>query len=237
MKSSNFTTNVRHLLDVKEKWFVNASSAIIPREVEGLLQLGEGFCLPNFNKEKSTIECIKAVENNLSRFGLRDNNTFRNKIFPLIKSIKNNSPNNIKLNEDISSAVSVTKEFISCNPNVLFTRADKGNTVVALDRDDYLDKMVSSLNDRNTYSLVQRNPINKILEDLKRMIKRWQQNEYISDTTFSRLNFSNAILPRAYGLPKIHKPGLPLRIIVSSTGSPLHNLATFLQKILNECLT
>jgi len=50
------------------------------------------------------------------------------------------------------------------------------------------------------------------------------------------LNGSNAILPRAYGLPKIHKEGHPLRIIVSSSGSPLHNLAIFLHKILIKSL-
>ena len=40
---------------------------------------------------------------------------------------------------------------------------------------------------------------------------------------------SDGSLPRAYGLPKIHKPGCPLRI-VSSVGSPLYSLATFLHK-------
>jgi len=47
---------------------------------------------------------------------------------------------------------------------------------------------------------------------------------------------SNAILPRAYDLPKIHKVEYPLRIIVPSTGSPLHNLALFLHKILAKSL-
>jgi len=41
----------------------------------------------------------------------------------------------------------------------------------------------------------------------------------------------------AYGLPKIHKTDYPLRIIVSSLGSPLHNLASYLQKILQESLS
>jgi len=44
------------------------------------------------------------------------------------------------------------------------------------------------------------------------------------------------ILPRAYGLPKIHKIGYSLRIIVSCSGSPLHNLALFLHKILVKSL-
>jgi len=45
------------------------------------------------------------------------------------------------------------------------------------------------------------------------------------------LNSSNPMLSKVYGLPKIYKPG-PLRIIISFIGNPLHNLATYLDKIL-----
>jgi len=38
--------NKKSLLDPREKWFVNNSNSHIPNEVIGLLQLGEGFCLP-----------------------------------------------------------------------------------------------------------------------------------------------------------------------------------------------
>jgi len=57
-----------------------------------------------------------------------------------------------------------------------------------------------------------------------------------SAQTHNFLNSSNRILPRAYGLPKIHKRGLLLRIIASSSGSPLHNPAVYLQKILHNSL-
>eukprot|EP00061_Rhincodon_typus_P005178 g24390.t1 len=36
--------------------------------------------------------------------------------------------------------------------------------------------------------------------------------------------------PRFYGLPKVHKPGNPLRPIVSRSGTPLHKLAKGLQQ-------
>ncbi|KYQ53742.1 hypothetical protein ALC60_07325 [Trachymyrmex zeteki] len=49
-----------------------------------------------------------------------------------------------------------------------------------------------------------------------------------SDTVIS----TDGLLPRVYGLPKIHKPDCPLRIIVSSIDSPLYALATFLHNIL-----
>jgi hypothetical protein len=39
--------------------------------------------------------------------------------------------------------------------------------------------------------------------------------------------------PHLYGLPKIHKPDIPLRPIVSSIGSPCYALSGFLHKILS----
>jgi len=108
--------------------------------------------------------------------------------------------------------------------------------VVAIDRRDYLNKMETYLSDSNTYISLKHNPAKKLLNDLKSLLKRWSNLKYISSYTCSLLNTSNAILPRAYGLPKIHKAGYPLRVIVSSSGSPLHNLALFLHKILSKSL-
>ena len=38
--------------------------------------------------------------------------------------------------------------------------------------------------------------------------------------------------PKFYGLPKVHKPGIPLRTIVSSTGTATYNTAKELSRIL-----
>jgi len=61
---------------------------------------------------------------------------------------------------------------------VIITRADKGNTVVTLDKMDYTDKMERNLSDTDTYILLQRNPINKLIENLKKILKRWLENGY-----------------------------------------------------------
>jgi len=50
---------------------------------------------------------------------------------------------------------------------------------------------------------------------------------------------TDGLIPRAYGLPKIHKKGAPLRIIVSSINSTLQPLAVYavyLHKILNKSM-
>jgi len=42
--------------------------------------------------------------------------------------------------------------------------------VVVLDRMDYIDKMERYLSDTDTYILLQRNPINKLTENLKKFL-------------------------------------------------------------------
>ncbi|EFN66553.1 hypothetical protein EAG_00027, partial [Camponotus floridanus] len=55
---------------------------------------------------------------------------------------------------------------------------------------------------------------------------------YISNVTYKSLLFTDGTLPRAYGLPKIHKIDIPFRLIVSSINSPLYSLALFLHKVI-----
>jgi len=92
------------------------------------------------------------------------------------------------------------------------------------------------LQDENTYSKLTKNPINKIVNSVKELLARWKKRECISTTTYRTLYCSDGILPRAYGIPKVHKPDCPFRIIISSIDNPQYTLATFLHNIINNCM-
>jgi len=124
-----------------------------------------------------------------------------------------------------------TNKFLKNNKNIMFTRADKGNTTVAMNIDNYKEKMNLLLSDSDTYVMIKKDPTRKIT-DLRTLIKRWRNMDYINDLVYRSLLKTDGLLPRVYGLPKIHKNGHPLKIIVSSINSPLYSLATFLHKIL-----
>jgi len=235
---SEYECASRMLLEPRDKWFINSSNVFIPKEVIGLIQLGEGFCLPPDNKSDLFIQYIKNIENNFSRFKQQQScvNNLRLQLFNFLKPLHKLDQCRSSTDLQILDAVSATKKFIKDNPEVLFTRADKGNTVVALNKTDYMSKMKACLSDSDTYITMKQNPARKLLSELKTILKRWNNLGYISSHSYWFLNASNAILPRAYGLPKIHKVGHPLRIIVSSSGSPLHNLALFLHQILIKSL-
>lgn len=92
--------------------------------------------------------------------------------------------------------------------------------------------MNALLEDSNTYSILKKDPTKKLIRDLHDLLARWKKLEYITDLTYRRPNCTDGVLPRAYGLPKIHKPDCPLRIIVSSINTPLYGLASFLHDII-----
>jgi len=66
-----YTNITKKLLEPREKWFVNISNTVIPKEVIGLLQLGESFCLPPDNKNDLLIEYTKHMENSFMRLKQR----------------------------------------------------------------------------------------------------------------------------------------------------------------------
>ena len=63
-----------------------------------------------------------------------------------------------------------------------------------------------------------------------------RQKNLLSDGTYCRLRSSAGGVPRLYGLPKIHKPDIPLRPIVSFMSSPTYALSKFLASLLSPCV-
>ena len=126
----------------------------------------------------------------------------------------------------------ITKRFINNHPNILITNADKGSVTVALDKDAYVSKMEEILSDTNTYAIVNKDPSKKLTQDLRTLLVRWKRDLFIDERTYRRLLTTDDVIPRAYGLTKIHKDGNPLRVIVSSVNSPLYDFSLFLHNLI-----
>jgi len=141
---------------------------------------------------------------------------------------------NHPIDKKIITLLESTKKFLKNNPNILFTRADKGSITVALDKNDYINKIDNMLNDTDTYTKINKNPTKKLINDIRVMLAGWKTKEYITQGTYNSIYCSDGNLPRAYGLPKIHKPGLKFRLIISSIDSPTHSLAEFLHTIITK---
>jgi len=53
---------------------------------------------------------------------------------------------------------------------------------------------------------------------------------------YKDLKCTNGNLLRSYGLPKVHKEGSSLKIVVSLVGNPLYDVARFLHEILSNSI-
>jgi len=229
-----FDATADPLNTINDKWFINLSNSPIPSEVTKLLQLGNKFSLPIVSNKKIAIhETIKDIGSNIKSFHLENQTRIRNTIIPqFYKFLHLQTPKNTAT-ELLTSLTNYTKKFVCENPEIIFTRADKGNITVALNKNDYIKKMEELLNYTTTYTLITRDPSTSVEKKLNDLLKHWYNKEYINKFELLKMRSSDSLLPKAYGLPKIHKTNAPLRIIVSSINT-LYPLGKYLNKIISD---
>lgn len=86
--------------------------------------------------------------------------------------------------------------------DVFYLKADKGNQLVILNKSDYHKRMKEMILSSNDTQLNQ-NPINHMVKSANKIIAKVNEVFKIPKLV---LSISNPIVPRIYGLPKIHKP-------------------------------
>ena len=124
----------------------------------------------------------------------------------------------------------VIKELRRDKTRIVLT-ADKGVSMVVMDREDYNSKSEELLH-TPTYQILKTDPTNKIKNKLISLLKTIKAEGGISETIYKKLYPTGATTPKYYRLPKVHKEETPLRPIVSSIGSVTYETAKELSKIL-----
>ncbi|XP_047984696.1 uncharacterized protein LOC125225163 [Leguminivora glycinivorella] len=100
-----------------------------------------------------------------------------------------------------------------------------------MDRLDYDSKIQALLADRSVYKPVNYNPTARVTTRLRKLIK--EHEELFTGDDFTNLHRPKVVQPpKLYGLPKVHKSGIPLRPIVSQIGSPSYHLAKHVAGVL-----
>ena len=122
------------------------------------------------------------------------------------------------------------KELKEDKSRVILT-IDKGVSLVIMDRTEYNKKAEELLN-TGTYKEISEDPTKKQKNKLISILKNIKAEGGLNEETYRRLYPTAAVPSKFYGLPKIHKPGIPLRPIVSSIGAATYNTAKELAKIL-----
>ena len=109
---------------------------------------------------------------------------------------------------------------------------DKGVAIVIMDKEDYQEKAKALLEDQGTYKALKSDPTNRIKTKLISLLKKIKSEGGIDDIQYKKMYPTGGVPPKFYGLPKIHKRGIPLRPIVSSRGSISYEVAKKLARIL-----
>ena len=114
--------------------------------------------------------------------------------------------------------------------DIMILPADKGNCTVVMEKEDYNMKIKALLEDGD-YAKLRGDQTTKTEKEVKKYLNTIKHS--LSESKFWHLNPTNSTPPHIYGLPKIHKPNVPLRPIISCVGSPCHHLAKYLAEVIN----
>ena len=100
-----------------------------------------------------------------------------------------------------------------------------------MDKEDYQEKAKALLEDQGTYKALKTDPTGRLKSIMINLLKKIKSEGGIDDILYKKLYPTGAVTPKFYGLPKIHKDGVPLRPIVSSRGSISYEVAKELARI------
>ena len=121
------------------------------------------------------------------------------------------------------------------NKNVIVKQSDKCKGFVILDKDVYLNKANLILYDPESYEKLPKNPVPNVEAKTKRTLKSITKGK-LPDRTITDLTPAHSRTPVFYGLPKDHKPLVPLRPVISACGGPTEKTSCLLERILNQLL-
>lgn len=119
---------------------------------------------------------------------------------------------------------------------IVIKKADKGSTVVIMNRTDYIAEVERQLGDTKFYEKLDKNPQEQFRKDINEVLR----DVKVSESTRENLSPSGSnSVPVFYILPKIHKQsdsnlplGYPGRPIVSNCGSLTENISAYIDSVL-----
>jgi hypothetical protein len=124
---------------------------------------------------------------------------------------------------------------ISQDKTIVVTKADKGNSVVIMDRQEYVAKLKALINNEK-FQKINEDPTLKREKNLQSSLNYLRKTGAITDEVYKLIRPVGSKPGILYGLPKVHKPNAPIRPIISSIGAYNYKLAKYLDSILQPLL-
>ena len=195
---------------IKKKWVINLSDTTLTESQNQVLQLGLNFA--------SVEKCLYKVTG-------AEATHIRSKVD---SAFKTHSPEPCLLSPEECNALTKLRNY----PDIVTLKADKGNVTVVMNRNDYDNQIFKMLHDQSKYQPLKCDTTKATEKTFNTFVSGLKQNKRISTRDEFALKSSDGRAPRLYGLPKIHKQGIPLRPIVLFVESPTYNLSKEIARIL-----
>ena len=202
--------------------FINLSNCVFSPDEQKLLEKGFNFNL-NCVKENKNLE-ILGVETELILNKLKLPKHKHN----LAGKIEESNGFSKKLDPNLVLVKSIQAKSREIDKEVVFTRADKGKTIIAIDKVDYISKTKDFI--ESHYFPLNKDPTDEYQKEIKKVV---QDSILFDEFESNKITLMNPQAPKLYSFIKLHKENNPIRPVVSFIAAPSTRLSRKLIDIIS----
>ncbi|BHF72542.1 ATPase asna1 [Sparganum proliferum] len=200
------------------KKVINLSSRVLTTAEENVLSKGMKYNPSDSNY----LNFLASFESIITSAGLTEEEQF---------TIRNSTVQALKNRNKFSTLSGDEKKALNSlktDENIIILPADKGGSTTIMNKTDYTEKMMTLLKDESTYEPLDADPTKSQNSCIEKTLKRLTGKKLISGDLAKSLKQDEPTIAKIYGLPKVHKVGIPLRPIVSLIGAPNYKISKWL---------
>jgi len=213
-------------LPTEEKVVVNLSDKVLDKHETDLLKKGLNFAVAP--KKVPISDIIAETETEISKLKGDRKEWVRTEVKNAIKRTR--------LKSNLTNEEENALRRLKGETSIKILKADKGNATVVLNTTDYMDKL-ENLITNGPYEKLRSDPGKRLRGELHSMLMTAVNENRITRFFMLQMCPTHYQTPHFYGLPKIHKTGVPLRPIVSMIGAFHSNLAKYLNNVIKPYAT
>ena len=117
---------------------------------------------------------------------------------------------------NLSESDKAAIDYFAKQEDIVITKADKVGATVILDVDEFSSKANQLLTEGNSYRKLNVDPTRKHSDIVNNTIKNFKKQELLSTSIAKKLTTNDVRTSKFHIFPKMHKPSIPERPIVSS---------------------
>ena len=212
---------------------LNLTNRDVPRHHRELLNLGPKFVpTPNSIPYMDIIKNTEIAARNLERSKKHEEaEHLRSEISNCLKgTLKQKVKSNLTKDQRVA-----LKELTRNDVVTKVYPFDKGAGFALIDEIEAIKKLEEQIGES---TILEKDPTNSIAEKFRKVLSRLKKENKIDKRMFYDAYPSDPVPPRMYGMLKAHKPtkGYPMRLVVSTIGTPSHGTSKMLVEILQPTL-